>query len=296
MDSGVVAGTLQNVNVYGHLIINGDTSATITQNNTQVDDPKNGVAFGAEGTLQIRNNGILEFSGAAVNGAIIADADYSTAASVTEAMVDGYTKIANYGGVLKLNFASGTEFSADAIKQLKTELFTSGSLNDGVLTAGGILHIGDASFHGIKNPDPLEGEGLSGYKAKWEDVKDFSDIYGNDVTNNTLMQTNVSDIRVGDQVQGHWGSLTMASDSATSAQVTIAGHTTLYYAEGNRGYFISNASRNAALGADVQAQKSLKLVNNGTEASIGNVTLQGVTDDSGNALDVDTNFTSSRLC
>ena len=287
------SGDPQNVNVYGHLIINGDTSATIAgQNNTQVDDPKNGVAFGAEGTLQIRNNGILEFSGAAVNGAIIADADYSTAASVTEAMVDGYTKIANYGGVLKLNFASGTEFSDEAIKQLKTELFTASSLNDGVLTAGGILHIGDASFHGIKNPDPLEGEGLSGYKAKWEDVKDFSDIYGTDVVNTTLSHTNVYDIRAGEQVQGHWGSLTMASDSATSAQVTIAGHTTLYYAEGNRGYFISNASRNAALGADVQAQKSLKLVNNGTEASIGNVTLQGVTDKSGNALDVDTNFTT----
>ena len=291
VDSGVDS-TLQNVNVYGHLLINGDTSATITQNNAQVDDPKNGVAFGAEGTLQIRNNGILEFSGAAVNGAIIADADYSTAASVTEAMVDGYTKIANYGGVLKLDFASGTEFSAEAIKQLKTELFTSGSLNDGVLTAGGILHIGDASFHGIKNPDPLEGEGLSGYKAKWEDVKDFSDIYGTDVVNTTLSHTNVYDIRAGEQVQGHWGSLTMASDSATSAQVTIAGHTTLNYAEGNRGYFISNASRNAALGADVQAQKSLKLVNNGTEASIANVTLQGVTDSGGNALDVEKNYTT----
>ena len=161
VDSGT-DGEDQNVNVYGHLIINGDTSATITQNNAQVDDPKNGVAFGAEGTLQIRNNGILEFSGAAVNGAIIADADYSsaTAATITDAIVDGYTKIANYGGVLKLDFAAGTEFGADAIKQLKTELFTSSSLNDGVLTAGGILHIGDASFHGIKNPDPLEGEGL----------------------------------------------------------------------------------------------------------------------------------------
>ena len=124
VDSSAPAGTLQNVNVYGHLIINGDTSATITQNNAQVDDPKNGVAFGAEGTLQIRNNGILEFGSAAVNGAIIADADYSTAASVTDAMVDGYSKIANNGGVLKLNFASGTEFGAEAIKQLKTELFT----------------------------------------------------------------------------------------------------------------------------------------------------------------------------
>ena len=287
------SGDPQNVNVYGHLIINGDTSATITQNNAQVDDPKNGVAFGAEGTLQIRNNGILEFGSAAVNGAIIADADYSTAASVTDAMVDGYTKIANNGGVLKLNFASGTEFSDEAIKQLKTELFTASSLNDGVLTAGGILHIGDASFHGIKNPDPLEGEGLSGYKAKWKDVKDFSDIYGTDVVNTTLSHTNVYDIRAGEQVQGHWGSLTMASDSATSAQVTIAGHTTLNYAEGNRGYFISNASRNAALGADVQAQKSLKLVNNGTEASIGNVTLQGVSESSGNnILDVKKNYTT----
>ena len=244
--------------------------------------------------LQIRNNGILEFGSAAVNGAIIADADYSsaTAATITDAIVDGYTKIANYGGVLKLDFAAGTEFGADAIKQLKTELFTAGSLNDGVLTAGGILNIGDASFHGIQNPTPLEGEGLSGYTAKWEDVKDFSDIYGNDVTNNTLMQTNVSDIRVGDQVQGHWGSLSMASDSASSAQVTIAGHTTLNYAEGNRGYFISNASHSAALGADVQAQKSLKLVNNGTEASIANVTLQGVTDYNGNALDVEKNYTT----
>ena len=279
----------QNVNVYGHLIIKGDTSATITQNNAQVDDPQNGVHFGAAGTLQIHNNGILEFSGAAVNGAIIADADYSTAASVTEAMNDDYTKIANNGGVLKLNFTSGTEFTAEAIKQLKTELFTSGSLTDGVLNSGGILHIGDAGFYGIDTPDQLSGDGLSGYTADWADLKDFSDIYGNDVANTTLTHTNVKNIGVSDKVQGNWGSLTMASDAYTSAQVIIAGHTTLNYAEGNRGYFISNASRDAALGANIQSQKSLKLVNNGTEAYIGNVTLQAGDNE------VDTNRTTLEI-
>ena len=279
----------QNVNVYGHLIIKGDTSATITQNNAQVDDPQNGVHFGAAGTLQIHNNGILEFGTDAVTGAIIADTDYSTATAVTEAMNDDYTKIANNGGVLKLNFTSGTEFTAEAIKQLKTELFTSGSLTDGVLNSGGILHIGDAGFYGIDTPEQLSGDGLSGYTADWADLKEFSDTYGNDVANTTLTHTNVKNIGVSDKVQGNWGSLTMASDAYTSAQVIIAGHTILNYAEGNRGYFISNASRDAALGANIQSQKSLKLVNNGTEAYIGNVTLQAGDNE------VDTNRTTLEI-
>ena len=150
-----------------------------------------------------------------------------------------------------------------------SELFTSDSLADGVLTYGGVLNIGGASFYGV-SVDPLTGEGLSGYTGTWDSLKDFSDIYGTDVTNDTLMQTNVSEIQAGDNVQGHWGSLSMTSGVASTAQVEIAGDASLNYAAGNRGFFVSTADHNSALGAHIQSQKDLTLENGGT---IGKVSL-----------------------
>ena len=226
--------------------------------------------FGAEGSIAIAKNGILSFGKAATNHAIIADNNnYSTAAQVTEAMADGYTKIRNQGGELRLGFADSTTFQAEAIKQLKTELFTSDSLADGVLVQGGVLNIGDASFYGV-SVDPLTGEGLSGYTGTWASLKNFSDIYGTDITNDTLKQTNVKEIQAGDNVQGHWGSLSMTSGVASTAQVEIAGDTSLNYAAGNRGFFVSTADRNSALGAHVQGQKDLTLENGG---NIGKISL-----------------------
>ena len=262
------------ITVYGSLTIDGDTSATIASGDTTVDDPRNGVAFGAEGSIIIGNNGVLKFGKAATTGAIIApatDSRYNDAAEVTASMVKGYSKINNNGGELHLGLGSGTVFSAEAILQLKNELFTAGSMTGGVLNHGGVLNIGDASFEGITNPVAFEGPGRSGYTATWDSVKKFSDVYGTDVANNTLTQTNISGIKVGDAIQGHWGSLRMSTDADTGAKVTIAGNTSLRFAEGNNGFFISNDSSSAALGANVQSQKSLTLQNGGT---IGAVTLQ----------------------
>ena len=98
-----------------------------------------------------------------------------------------------------------------------------------------MLNIGDASFNGV-NVNKLEGEGLSGYYASWDDLKSFSDIYGNDVTSNELKQTNVQGIEPGDNIQGNWGSLSMIAGLAPSAQVEIAGDTKLTFAEGNNGF------------------------------------------------------------
>ena len=266
--------TNDGITVYGSLTINGDTSATIASGDTTVDDPRNGVAFGAEGSIIIGNNGVLKFGKAATTGAIIApatDSRYNDAAEVTASMVKGYSKINNNGGELHLGLGSGTVFSAEAILQLKNELFTAGSMTGGVLNHGGVLNIGDASFEGITNPVAFEGPGRSGYTATWDSVKKFSDVYGTDVANNTLTQTNISGIKVGDAIQGNWGSLRMSTDADTGAKVTIAGNTSLRFAEGNNGFFISNDSSSAALGANVQCQKSLTLQNGGT---IGAVTLQ----------------------
>ena len=190
--------------VYGHLKVNGDPNATIASGNGTADDPHNGVAFGAEGSLEIYKNGTLEFGLDAVNGAILNTTSTKTFNGSGSIDLDAdYTKIANDGGTLKLDFAQGTVFNGEAIQALKAGLFTADSFNQGVLKNGGILNIADGKFHGIEVSEQT-GEGLSGYTATWESLKNFSDIYGNDVTNDQLLQTNVSGIKVDDNVQGHW--------------------------------------------------------------------------------------------
>ena len=272
------------ITVYGDLTIDGDASVT-DANGDGTTDTLNGVAFGAEGSIVIANNGKLTFGEAATNGAIIKNGTYNGAQAVTDAIVDGYTKIQNNGGELYLSL-NNTVFDANAIKQLKSELFTAGSMTNGVLNYGGVLNIGNASFDGVTVYEHV-GPGLSGYTATWESLREFSDVYGVDVLNNQLAQTNVSDIAVGDQVQGHWGSLSMATTATDpSAQVIIAGNTSLRFAAGNAGYFISNDTNSAALGANVQSQKTLELINGG---KIGKVTLQD------GLYDVEKNLTTLKV-
>ena len=261
--------------VYGHLKVNGDTNATITSGESSVDDPHNGVAFGQEGSLEIYKNGTLEFGLDAVNGAIFKTSTTKTFnGSGSIDLDDDYTKIANDGGTLKLDFAQGTVFNGEAIQALKSALFTAESFKEGVLKNGGILNIADGKFHGIE-VSAQTGEGLSGYTATWESLKNFSDIYGNDVTNDQLLQTNVSGIKVDDNVQGHWASLSMASGVSTKAQVNLIGDTSLNFAAGNNGFFISDAGHQNALGAKVAGNRTLSLIDGG---KIGAISLNAAND------------------
>ena len=233
------------------------------------------VKFGKEGSIALEKNGILSLGNKAVNESIIKDGTYTTG---TVSLISGstFTKIRNnLGGELHLDLGSGTVFGGDQIKAFKQLLFTSDSFADGVLVNGGVLNIGNATFQGVK-VNELVGEGLSGYTATWDSLKGFSDIFGNDVTNDTLVQTNVSDIKPGDQIQGHWGSLSMEAGVADSAQVQIAGNTSLNFAAGNNGFFISNADHTKALGADIQSRKDLTLENGGKIGQINMV--EGVDD------------------
>ena len=114
-------------------------AGTLTINGTSGD--KAGVKFGAEGSIDIAKNGILKFGSAATTGAILANNTYNGAASIK--LVDGYTKIANNGGAMHLALSESTVFDGDAIKALKTALFTTGSFeNPGSSTQlkdGGVL-------------------------------------------------------------------------------------------------------------------------------------------------------------
>ena len=247
--------------VEGYLTINGTAISDTNKNG--------GVTFGEEGSIRIANNGTLNFGKAAVNGAIVADGQH-TGDTVT--LRDGYTKIANQGGTLRLDLADSTTFSAKAIQSLKNQLFTAGSFNDGILADGGLLNIGKANFEGFTGYKTVDdpAKGLHGYTATWDEVKDFSDIFSEDVTNDMNSTANITGIDPGDEVKGAWGSLSMNPNVPTTAQVTLAGNTTLSYAEGNNGLFISDNDHKIALGAIVEAQKTFNLVNGG---SIGKVTL-----------------------
>ena len=250
--------------VEGYLTING---TAISDTNTN-----GGVTFGdEEGSIRIANNGTLNFGSAAVNGAILADDQY-TGDTVT--LRDGYTKIENQGGTLRLGFASGSSFSSAAVQDLKHKLFTDDSFSDGVLANGGMLNLGSATYGkftgyvAVNNPE----EGLSGWTASWSDVKQDSDLMNEieDVTTDQMSQSNITGINPGDEVKGGWGSLSMVANVPNTAQVTLAGNTTLSFAEGNNGFFISDEGHDNALGAIVGAQKSFSLVNGG---KIGKVTL-----------------------
>ena len=248
--SGLTAAATHAEDAVGAVDAGVHVAGTLTINGTSAE--KGGVVFGAEGSIDIAKNGVLKFSSAATTGAILANNTYNGAASIK--LVDGYTKIANNGGELHLALSESTVFDGDAIKALKTALFTTGSFeNQGSstqLSSGGILNIGDASFTGITGFESLTAPGTSGYTIAWDNVRDFSDIYGNDVTNNQLSNINVNSIQQGaDKIQGHWGSLSMESGVAAGAQVTIAGNTSLRNAAGNNGFFISDASHQEAKGA-----------------------------------------------
>ena len=252
-------------------------AGTLTINGTSGE--KGGVVFGAEGSIDIAKNGILKFGSAATTGAILANGTYNGADNIK--LVDGYTKIANNGGAMHLALSESTVFDGDAIKALKTALFTTGSFeNPGSSTQlkdGGVLNIGDASFKGITGFEQLTAPGTSGYTIAWDNVREFSDVFGNDVTNNQLSQANINSIQQGaDKIQGHWGSLSMESGVAAGAQVTIAGDTSLYNAAGNNGFFVSDASHQEAKGAIVESQKDLDLIGGGT---IGRVSLEEGSDD-----------------
>ena len=187
-------------------------------------------------------------------------------------MQEDYSQITNQGGILKLDFASGIAFDNESVKALKNALFTSGSFENGVLKDGGILHIGSGSFTYLEGKlKEQTGEGLSGWTGAWSDLKEFSDI-NSDVANYQTLQTNVSGIKVDDKVKGTWGSLSMADGVSSKEQVTLDGHTTLNYAAGNNGFFISTADNQAALGAKVEGHRTLSLVDGG---KIGKISLHG---------------------
>ena len=228
------------------------------------------VKFGKEGSIALEKNGVLKLGNKAVNESIIKDGTYTTG---TVSLISGstFTKIRNdRGGELYLDLGANTVFGGDQVKAFKQLLFTSDSFADGVLVHGGVLNIGKATFQGVKVSE-LVGEGLSGYTATWESLKGFSDIFGEDVTNDTLIQTNVSAIKPGDNIQGHWGSLSMEKGVADSAQVQIAGNTSLNFAAGNNGFFISSADHQSALGADIQSRNDLTLENGGIIGQINMV-------------------------
>ena len=274
------AGDNTGILVEGYLTING---TAISDSNTN-----GGVTFGEEGSIRIANNGTLNFENAAVTGAIIAGGAH-TGDTVT--LRDGYTKIDNQGGTLRLGFASGTSFTSAAVQDLKSKLFTAGSFNnDNVLKYGGLLNLGSATFGkftgytAVNDPD----RGLYGWTASWDDVKQDSDLFSEieDVTTDQMSQSNITGIELSDEVKGAWGSLSMNSTVPETGKVTLAGNTTLSYAEGNNGLFISDFDHKIALGAVVGSQKYFTL-NNGGE--IGAVTLTNGKDD------VDRNLTTLNI-
>ena len=163
------------------------------------------------------------------------------------------------GSEVSFSFDETTNFTAEALKDLRTKIF--GSV-DGALVDGRI-NLGKATIAGID-------ENIVDNKISWDKVEGLSDAIG-DSTSEKLSQAIVTDVTSADKIRGHYGAI----QSKDTGSINIVGNTSLNNAAANNGMF--------AQGIDQQpsdfnvATGTLELNNGGTAGSVNlseNTTLQ----------------------
>ena len=163
------------------------------------------------------------------------------------------------GSEVSFSFDETTNFTAEALKDLRTKIF--GSV-DGALVDGRI-NLGKATIAGID-------ENIVDNTISWDKVEGLSDAIG-DSTSEKLSQAIVTDVTSADKIRGHYGAI----QSKDTGSINIVGNTSLNNAAANNGMFAQGIDQqpsdfNVATGA-------LELNNGGTAGSVNlseNTTLQ----------------------
>ena len=194
----MTAGTLT---VNGEMIVNGKHVAADPDASPAVTESW-GVALGT-GTINVTGrNASLTFGSDAVS-AITLNSDNKTV-NVATGTFAKTIKVEDFA-TLGLNFAEGTTFNADTLKDLRTELL-SNSTNGNALTEG-YINLGAARIEGVT---------VSDGKINWEQLKDFADIdqlqdiITDDMSNATLVNANGTDT-----IQGNVGNIQLAGNQQT---------------------------------------------------------------------------------
>ena len=250
----------------GAFTVNG--TATINGQETKNDQNEvtdYGVTVGAD-SIVVAKGGVLNIQGAAV------DALKYTGTSGSNGYIDaGTAYVADSisvaaGATVSFAFDSGTSFSADALKELRAEVFKKDNA-DG--TVAGTINLGQATISGI-TPD-TDG------KYDWDKLQEIGGDVLTNFTFDELKTGVVKNVNDGDQVRGHFGALE-SSTIPQGGKIEIVGNSSLNNAPTN-GQFATGMN-GALLGLKV-VNSSLMELNNG--GAIGDISL-----DQGSTLAVNT--------
>ena len=273
----MTAGTLT---VNGEMTVNGNHVAANTENST----PESwGVALSAGDINVAGRNASLTFGGDAVSAiSINSDNKGVTVQNGTFAKTIAVTDFATLG----LNFAEGTTFNADTLKDLRTALLRGNTTGEAL--TDGYINLGSAKIDGVT---------VSDGKIDWEQLKDFADIdqlqdiITDDMSNATLVNANGTDT-----VQGNVGNIKLDGNQQTVhlGDVYLANSS----ANNENGNFIFNETNPAQAGnANIVKGAHVTFANGG---NVGNVSLAaGADEDSATIFNVvsqdpaaETNITS----
>ena len=245
----MTAGTLT---VNGEMTVNGNHVLANTENST----PESwGVSLTAGEINVSGRNARLTFGGDAVS-AISIDSDNKGVTVQTGTF--GQTIDVKGFATLGLNFAEGTTFNADTLKDLRTALLRG---NTGAALTEGYINLGAARIEGVT---------VSDGKINWEQLKDFADIdqlqdiITDDMSNATLVNANGTDT-----VQGNVGNIQLAGNQ----QTVQLGDSYLANSSANNenGNFVFNETNPAQAGnANIVGGAHVTLANGG---NIGAVSL-----------------------
>ena len=218
-----------------------------------------GVALtGDAGSIKVTQGGALTFGEDATKAITLdpaADANDKDAVKVNTAAFGSKIFSVDAGGKITFSFSENQTFSADALADMRTKLFT--NLNADNLVAG-TISLGNAQLAGVK------ADTDSAYY--WSDLEKYSDVA--DFTTEDIRQSVVKGIASTDNVRGHFGAL-KAENMNTGNQISIVGDTSLNNAGAQNDVF-ALGNNGAVLGLNI-TEPSLVQLNNGGQ--IGQITL-----------------------
>ena len=245
------SGSSVNVTGGGHVVVNGVTAASITDNKDAAYSSRNtaGVDFNAA-TVNVTGAGsTFEFEATAAKALIQSNVTSTSGwktdsrkenksdLAISNAIADTKFVVKDFG---ELKFNLDNTFRIDKYDaQFLASVLLRGDSTYNNDTATGYLNLGDAE---LEIPS-LTARPEGGYQVAWDEVADFTHVTGGKVTINNLKQAVVTGIDGrNDRVQGHYGALQVNADGST---LTINGPLGLHNADLFGGYFVFSGEPNS---------------------------------------------------
>ena len=202
------------------------------------------LSFGANATNAITVNETKE----ATDGWIsIVDGTFGAGDNSTSQVIE-----VGVGATVNFAFAEGTNFSTEALTELRKEIFGQET------TLDGFVNLGSATIDGLT---------VENGEVAWSDLKGLIDV-GDlaDFTTQDLLTAKVTGITADAELRGSLGSLSSA-EHAAGEQIAVDGNLALNNAAGNNGAFASNTAGDV-LGLDVTVNANVTLNNGGEVGTV----------------------------